>query len=187
MRNGKWKMENGKCIRTTGTFLLLLLLGLAAAKSTFAQYCNPVTVSYLVRDEKGQLLPAADIKTLADQLPKQIGDATTYVSEVSFGPDNQTYYWEEDVEWKNGNKTPSINFSNAGICAMHFSEITLTRNKKKMRLIFDLDIARYQQDRRPVVDSLPFQPGVFKLDLKGWTHEKEKMIPATHWKRVRAK
>ena len=67
---------------------------------------------------------------------------------------------------------------------MHFSEITLNYKKRKMRLIFGIDLPRYQPDRRPVVDSLPFQNGTFQLDLKGWTHDKDQMIPAVRWKRI---
>jgi len=52
----------------------------------------------------------------------------------------------------------------------------------KMTLIFEISIERYQSDRRPVIDSLPFQNGTFFLDLSEWPHSRDKMIPATRWK-----
>ena len=162
-----------------------LLCGLVITATSYAQSCNPAMVSYIVRDETGRVLTGTELKTAAEQLPKQIGDATTSVDETSFAPDNQTFYWRESAEWEKGAKQPSLQFSNGGICAMRFSEITLVRHKKRMRLIFDIEILRFQSDRRPVVDSLPFQGGTFRLDLSGWTHEIDKLIPASRWKRIR--
>jgi hypothetical protein len=52
-----------------------------------------------------------------------------------------------------------------------------------MRLRFDIDISRTQDDRQQVVDSLRFQNGVFHLDLTGWTRDRNKLIPATRWKK----
>ncbi|HEY6122206.1 MAG TPA: hypothetical protein VIV66_19770 [Pyrinomonadaceae bacterium] len=167
--------------------LLLFLTILTIARPGFGQSCNPVAVSYIVRDETGKVLTTDELKSVAEQLPRQIGDATTSVSEISFAPDNKSYYWSESTEWPNGTKVPSLLFSNEAVCAMHFSEITLRYKARTMRLIFDLDLPRYQPDRRPVVDSLPLQTGTFRLDLKGWAHEKDKMIPAIRWKRLRLK
>jgi hypothetical protein len=183
MENGKWKM---KSLPVIGCFCLLLC-GLVFPAASNNQSCNPAVVSYIVRDETGKVLGATELKTLAEQLPKQIGDATTSVNETSFAPDKRTYYWQESVEWEKGERLPSLQFSNAGICAMRFGEVRLRRNEKTMRLIFDIEILRFQQDRRPVIDSLPFQNGTFRLDLKNWTHEKDKMIPASHWKRIRVR
>ena len=177
-----------KSPRTISCFCFCLALcGLLLPAASYAQSCNPAVVTYIVRDETGKVLSADELKTVAAQLPKQIGDATTSVSETSFADDNTTYYWPESVEWAQGNKLPSLQFSNAGICAMRFSEVTLTRNNKRMRLIFNIEILRFQEDRRPVVDSLPFQSGTFRLDLGNWTHHKDKMIPASHWKRIRGR
>src|SRR5438093_1525700 len=135
---------------------LLLTLTVMFARVASGQYCNPVAVNYIVRDETGRVLTTDELKSLAELLPKQVGDATTSVVETSFAPDNKTYYWSESVDWAKGTKVPSLMFSNAAICAMHFSEITLNYKKRKMRLIFGIDLPRYQPDRRPVVDSLPF-------------------------------
>ena len=162
----------------------LFLVPLMIASPTLGQSCNPVTVNYIMRDENGAVLTSDALKAVANQLPKQVGDATTSASDTSFAPDNKTYYWSESTEWEKGTKVPSLMFSNAAVCAMHFSEITLHYKARTMRLIFDIDLPRYQPDRRPVVDSLPFQSGVFRLDLRGWTHEKDKVIPAARWKRI---
>ena len=163
----------------------VLFVVLLVAKAASAQSCNPVSVNYIVRDEAGRMLTNADLTAIAAQLPRQIGDATTSVTDTSFAPDNKTYYWPEDTQWANGTKVPTLMFSNVAICAMHFSEITLHYKNKTMRLIFGIDLPRYQPDRRPVVDSLPFQSGTFRLDLTGWTHDKDKIIPASRWKRIR--
>jgi len=55
-----------------------------------------------------------------------------------------------------------------------------------MRLNFNITIDRSQRDRRPVIDSLPFQEGTFVLDLTSWTRNEDKMIPATLWKKSKA-
>ena len=80
-----------------------------------------------------------------------------------------------------------MEFANAGTCTMHLTEATLTYRHKRMRLIFNIDITRTQHDRRPVIDSLPFQEGTFELDLSGWSHDGDKLIPAERWKKVRDK
>jgi len=163
----------------------VVLLVLLFARPASAQSCNPVAVHYIVRDETGRVLTNNELTELASQLPRQIGDATTSVTDTSFAPDNKTFYWPEDTQWESGTKVATLTFANAAICAMHFSEITLHHKNKTMRLIFGIDLPRYQPDRRPVVDSLPFQSGTFRLDLTGWTHDKDKLIPAARWKKLR--
>ena len=164
-------------------WLTLLLLFLV--KCSYAQSCNPASLSYIVRDEKGKVVSQETLTSIYEKLPKQIGDANTWVNEVSFAPDKATFYWPEDVEWKQGTKLPALSFSNAATCIMHLGEASLTYNGKTMRLLFDVDISRTQDDRRPVVDSLPFKNGTFRLDLTRWTRVRDKLIPATHWKRVK--
>lgn len=164
--------------------LFLLLLVPAAAH---AQSCNPASVYYIVRDEKGVVLSKAELQTVFDQLPKKIDDATVVMAEVSFTPDKQTYYWPESADWDKGTKVPALLFSNAGTCTLHLTEVILPYKGKSMRLAFNIDIARRQDDRRQVVDSLRFQNGNFKLDLTKWTRAEDKPIPASHWKRVTSK
>jgi hypothetical protein len=161
-----------------------MFLALLFALLFNAQSCNPAVVDYIVRDEKGQVLSESAVKSLVSQLPKELGNANVSDTEVSFGPDKNTYFWPEAVEWKDGTKLPALSFANAATCTLHLEELTLTYNNKKMRLIFNIDIARSQNDRRPVIDSLRFQEGTFKLDLTGWTKEENKMIPASRWKKV---
>jgi len=149
-----------------------------------SQSCNPAVVDYLVRDEKGKPLSEAELKLVAEQLPKTVNDATVSVDQVSFANDMKTFYWPESTDWKNGKKQSAIEFANAGTCTLHLTEVTLAYHGMKMHLIFNLDISRAQRDRRPVLDSLPFQEGTFSLDLSGWSHEPEEMIPANKWKKV---
>ena len=159
----------------------ILVLG----TTSYAQSCNPAVVSYLVRDEKGKLVSQEQLTAISEQLPKKIGDAGVSTTDVSFKPDNVSYYWPEDAEVEKGSKVPALLFANAAECTMHLSEATLTFQGKKMRLVFNIDIDRTQKDRRQVIDSLPFQNGTFKLDLTGWNRADDKLIPATHWKRVK--
>jgi len=161
--------------------LLLLLI----INYCYAQSCNPAAVRYIVRDEKGVVLTNEQLQTIQEQLPKKIGDATVSVNEVSFAADKQTFYWPEDVEWEKGTKVPALMFANASTCTMHLTEVSLSYRGKIMHLLFNIDIARRQDDRRPVVDSLRFQRGSFKLDLTGWSHAPEKIIPARNWKKVK--
>jgi hypothetical protein len=55
-----------------------------------------------------------------------------------------------------------------------------------MRLIFNIDIARFQSNRRPVIDSLVFQDGTFELD-KSRLPEADELVPSTVWKKVKDK
>ena len=164
---------------------LLLLLLLIPSGVTYAQSCNPASVYYIVRDEKGVVLSKEDLQTMVDQLPKKIGDATVWATEVSFAPDKQTFYWPESVEFDKGNKVPALGLSNAATCTLHLTEVELKYKGRTMRVIFNIDIARYQKDRRQAIDSLKFQNGVFLLDLTKWAHHEEKLIPATYWKPAR--
>jgi hypothetical protein len=164
--------------------MLVALATGAPDNSTRAQSCNPAVVSYIVRDESGQVLSAAELKTVYEQLPQVIGTARTYVGEVSFKDDGKSYYWPESADWKRGRKVTSLGFANAENCAMLLTEVTLTYHNRKMRLIFNLDVTRTQPDRRQVIDSLPFQTGTFKLDLSGWARSENEVTPAERWKRV---
>jgi hypothetical protein len=165
--------------------LLLPLLLLIPFAPAYAQSCNPASVYYIVRDEKGTVLSKEDLQTMVDQLPKKIGDATVWSTEVSFKPDNQTFYWPESVDFDKGTKVPALGLSNAATCTLHLTEVELKYKGRTMRLIFNIDIARYQKDRRQAIDSLKFQNGVFQLDLSQWTHDEQKLIPATYWKRAK--
>lgn len=164
--------------------LLLALATGAPDNSTRAQSCNPAVVNYIVRDESGQVLSAAELKTVYEQLPQAIGAARTYMGEVSFKADGKSYYWPESADWGKGRKVPSLGFANAETCAMPLTEVTLTYHDRKMRLIFNLDVTRTQPDRRQVIDSQPFQTGTFKLDLNGWSRNENEVIPAERWKKV---
>lgn len=165
--------------------LFLLLSIFLVVKVSHAQSCNPAAVDYLVRDEKGKLLTREQLKTVFEQLPKQIGDATVTQGEVSFKADKQTYYWPEDADWEKGTKVDALLFSNAGTCTMKLGEVPLVFQGKTMRLRFNINIDRTQDDRRQVVDSLPFQEGTFDLDLTKWNRATDKLIPASYWKKVK--
>jgi hypothetical protein len=164
-------------------FWLTLFL-LVVFRPSFAQSCNPASVFYIVRDERGKVVSTADLASIAAQLPKTIGDATTGANEISVKPDQQTYYWHEDADYEKGSKMPALLFANAATCTMHLGEATVSYHGKTMRLIFNIDIDRTQNDRQQVIDSLRMQNGTFRLDLKGWTRERDKVIPARYWKSV---
>src|SRR5262245_52649113 len=147
--------------------MALALAPCASGNLTHAQSCNPAAVNYIVRDEAGKVLSEAELKSVSEQLPKSIGDAHTYVGEVSFADDGKSFYWPESSDWQKGKKAPSLEFANAETCSMRLTEVTLTYHNKRMRLIFNIDITKAQPDRRPVIDSLPFRDGAFELDLSG--------------------
>jgi hypothetical protein len=94
------------------------------------------------------------------------------------------YYWPESVEWAKGRKVSALQFINNETCTMHLTEATLVYRQTRMRLIVNLDIDRSHDDRRPVIDSPPFQEGTFELDLSGWPREGDQMIPSSRWKKV---
>lgn len=165
------------------TFILFIC---GSASPSHAQYCNPAVVSYLVRDENGNLLSQEELKTLSDQLPKSIGDAHTFLGEVSFADDGQSFYRPESVNWDKGKKLPALQFINAETCTLHFTEITLVYHEKRMRLIFNIEIARSQANRRPVIDSPAFQEGTFELDRNG-EPEGDQITFAANWKKIKNK
>lgn len=164
-------------------FTLLMALFLLASSSANAQSCNPAVVDYIVRDEQGSVIGGEELKTLHQQLPKTIGNADTFVGEVSLKADQVTYYRPESVDWDKGSKLPALEFANAKTCTLNFPSVDLTYHGKTMHLIFNITIERDQRDRRPVIDSLPFQEGTFVLDLTSWPHNEDKMVPATFWKK----
>jgi hypothetical protein len=170
-------------VEVLGILLGLLFLPLT---SVSAQSCNPAVVDYIVRDEKGNVLSGEELKAIHQQLPETIGNANTAVGEVSFTSDGVTYYWPESVDWDKGKKVSTLEFANAGTCTLNLPRVDLAYHGMKMTLIFEISIERYQDDRRPVIDSLPFQNGTFILDLSSWSHSRDKLIPATRWKKSTA-
>jgi hypothetical protein len=166
-----------------GVPALLMAVFLLTSTSANAQSCNPAAVSYIVRNEQGRVVSGEELKVLQQQIPKIVGNADTSVGEVSFASDGVTFYWHESVDWDKGKKVPALEFANAKTCILNFPGVDLTYHGKKMRLIFNITIDRNQHDRRPVIDSLPFQEGTFVLDLTSWSHNEDKMIPATLWKK----
>jgi len=171
-------------LEETAMLNICLLAILLATSSSSSQSCNPAVVDYIVRDERGAVLSAADLQSVSALLPKTIGDAGVDTSEVSFASDKQTYYWPESVEFQNGSKLSALEFANAATCVLHLGEVTISYHDKKMRLIFNIEISRNQKDRRPIVDSQRFQEGTFQLDLSDWSHESNKLIPADRWKKI---
>ncbi|HJP94061.1 MAG TPA: hypothetical protein VJ875_19030 [Pyrinomonadaceae bacterium] len=169
-----------------GVLAILMGLFLLTSTSANAQSCNPAAVSYIVRDEQGSIIGGEELKALHQQLPKIIGNADISVGEVSFASDGVTLYRRESVDWDKGNKVPALEFVNAKTCTLNFPGVDLTYHGKKMSLIFNITIDRSQHDRRPVIDSLPFEEGTFVLDLTSWPRNEDKMIPVTLWKKSKA-
>lgn len=165
---------------------IIILLICGSASLSQAQYCNPAVVSYLVHDENGKLLSESELKAVHEQLPKSIGDADTFLGEISLAEDGKNFYRPESVNFDKGKKMPALEFINAKTCTMHLSEVTLVYHDKRMRLIFNVDIARNQSNRRPVIDSLVFQEGTFELD-KSQLPEGDELVPSTSWKKVKDK
>ena len=169
--------------RVLGVLLGLLFLPLTSAS---AQSCNPAVVNYVVRDENGNVLNGEDLKLIHQQLPKTVGNADTAVAEVSFTSDGVTFYRPESVDWSKGTKVPALEFANAGTCTLNLPRVELEYQGKKMTLIFNISIERYQDDRRKVIDSPPFRNGTYVLDLSGWSGSRDEMIPATRWKKSKS-
>ena len=165
---------------------IIILLICGSASLSQAQSCNPAVVSYLVHDESGKLLSESELKAVQERLPKSIGDADTFLGEISLAEDGKSFYRPESVNFDKGKKMPALEFINAKTCTMHLSEVTLVYHEQRMRLIFNIDIARDQSNRRPVIDSLVFQQGTFELDKSGLP-EGDELVPSTSWKKVKDK
>ena len=166
------------------SIIILLICGSAGISQ--AQSCNPAVVSYLVRDESGKLLSESELKTIHEQLPKSIGDADTFLGEISLAEDGKSFYRPESVNFDKGKKMAALEFINAKTCTMHLSEVTFVYHEKRMRLIFNIDIARNQSNRRPLIDSLFFQEGTFEFD-KSQLPQGDELVPSTSWKKVKDK
>ena len=161
---------------------LLFLVTCAWLNLAYAQYCNPALVSYIVRDENGKPLTEEALKSVAEQLPRSIGDAQIYAGEVSLKENGRRFYRQESVDWDKGEKVPALHFINDGNCAMRLGNVTLTYHGKQMRLFFNISITRTQPDRRWVIDSLPFQEGSFVVDVRGWPWEENEVVSVDRWK-----
>lgn len=170
-------------IRVLGILVGLMFLPLT---SVSAQYCNPAAVRYIVRDEQGAVLSTEELKTIHQKLPEKIENADTVVDEVSFKSDEVSYYRRESVDWDKGKKVPALEFVNAGTCTLNLPKVELEYHGKKMTLIFNINIELRQDNRRLVIDSLPFQEGTFVLDPSGLLLDKDKMIPRSFWKQVKS-
>lgn len=166
------------------SIIILLICGSAILSQ--AQACNPAVVSYLVHDESGKLLSETELKAVQEQLPKSIGDADTFLGEISLAEDGKSFYRPESVNFDKGKKMPALEFINAKTCTIHLSDVTLVYHEKRMRLIFNIDIARNQSNRRPVIDSLVFQEGTFELDNSALP-EADELVPSFSWKKVKDK
>src|SRR5215467_4535682 len=114
------------------SLIVLLICGFATVIQ--AQSCNPAVVDYLVRDENGMLLSQSDMQALHEQLPKSIGDADTFLTEISLKEDGKSFYRPESVNFDKGKKIPALGFANAKTCTMQLTEVTLVYHEKKMRL-----------------------------------------------------
>ena len=163
-------------------FVLLMMTAITA----HAQYCNPAAVSYLVRDENGSLVQGSELNGIIEKLPKTIDESAVASDRVSFS-DEQHFYRQESADWDKGRKVEAIGIANASKCTLKLNELTLTYHGKRMHLVFNIDIARGENDRRLVIDSLPFDEGTYKLDLSAFTHERDQLIPALSWKKVAKK
>lgn len=84
-----------KSMQKKRSIALALFLGLmpgATGGLTHAQSCNPAVVSLIVRDERGNVLSEAELKSISEQLPDSIDDARVNIGEVSFAEDGKTFY-----------------------------------------------------------------------------------------------
>lgn len=164
--------------------IILLFALLFTPVNSCPQSCNPATVSYIIRDESGQVINEAEMQSVVEKLPKTVDNGAVVATQVSMAEDKLHYFWPESVEFPKGEMKRALEFANAAECTLHLTEVTLTFHGKKMKLIFNLDIARSQSDRRIVVDSLPFQEGTFELEMTGWSHDRDRLVPATFWKKL---
>jgi hypothetical protein len=170
--------------RKLATLSAAIVLALLMAQSANAQSCNPVAVHLILRDDKNVPLTEKELETIAVVLPDP-SQASLEVGEVSIAADQKTFYWPESTDWDKGKKVHALILANAATCTMNLTEATLTKKNQKMRLVFNLEFERSTPDRRPVIELPMLSSGSYKLDLTGWSHDREAIIPATRWKSIR--
>jgi len=178
----------------------LVALAAVLPMTARAQKCPYAAAYYVVRGEDGMVLDEAELKTVREQSLNPIGDDNLrmFLGTLSRRADGK--YRHGQLE---GARIPVLDFHGDG-CVVRLAEITLVYRQRRMRLIFDVDlgVSFGQADdfgRRPtliVVESLPFQEGTFRLDLRGWLAQLKRFgewsedggwptIPAEFWKDAR--
>jgi hypothetical protein len=164
---------------------LLIFVACVSTGSIYAQACEPASVDYIVRDERGKELGKSELNAVYERmskLPREVGEV--YVGTAILAKDRKTFYSPYSEESKSGEEVPVITIFNMVSCRIKFADSTLEYHGKKMRLFFDVDSE--QLVHHMVIDSLPFQEGTFKLDLSG-LEQADRVIAATRWKRVSGK
>ena len=155
--------------------LLLVMLGVSlylVPASANAQICPGSNLRYVVRDEMGKVIdPTGVYETKAQSQIDELKDA------------------QKVVKGATGNSVRVIHAD--GMC--NFREpvkVTLKLKGKEMNLIFLMPKFGEYESRSFVVDSLPFQPGTFEIDLSAagkanpagdWLGS---FFPATGWKKM---
>jgi hypothetical protein len=147
--------------------VVLLLIGFAfclAAGVTDAQICAGSHLNYYVRDAHGRLIdadangliyeePGADPKSLSHWALQSKG---TYHSGIDIPSDLATF-----------DKTANKSLMIRGMCGFHgATDLKLTLNGKVMELHFALpDMGSGTTSADFTVDSMPFTPGKFQIDM----------------------
>lgn len=158
--------------------LLLMPLGAAllyiAPANATAQICAGSSLRYVVRDGRGKTIdPTGFYETKSHSEIDELKDAQKVVKGIA------------------GNSVRVIQAN--GMC--NFREpvkVALKLKGKVMNLIFLMPKLGEYDSRSFLVDSLPFQPGTFRIDLAGMGAANPagdwlgRFFPATGWKKVRA-
>ena len=184
-------------IHVKGRAVLTLLMTALPVATVEAQRCPYTAAYYVVRGEDGVVLSEAELQIVYEASPKPTGDDLGVFLGTLLQRADGTYAHPNFQ--REGTKVPVLDFHGRDECFVHLREVTLVYHQRRMRLIFDVEIAPVtfgeaaDYQRRPklpsivVVESPPFREGTFRLDVAGWLAQftrwaESTTISAAFWK-----
>lgn len=170
-------------VLSRGIILAVIGLIFLAPQVARAQTCLGSQLTYFVRDEKGKPM---------DEVSRDLWyDPNNGASSVF----KWEFRWEDLSKAHDDQKIPlpqSISqskarlavFGTTGMCSFSAPvKLQLKLKGEIMTLVFN---AARAHDQWYTIDSLPFQPGAFQMDLPLINPRSEKFYPAANWKKIGA-
>ena len=155
---------------------------LAFSSYAQGQSCRGIGLTYIVRDQKGVAIDAAS-KRLGFDKDSGSPYSAWGVATGDFAR-NENMKLPDSITNLRG-KIATLN--SRGMCIFKQPlQLHLTLKGKTMNLTFLVPRLSEHDSRTFVVDSLPFQPGNFEIDLPADPDHSSRFYPATGWKKARA-
>lgn len=156
---GRWLrarlfLHLGGSMKLTRFVFLVVLVWCATVAAVRAQSDYPTRIVFLVRDAQGNILDPAKLDAVVSPKGEEMKASTTFIEHADGSVTRNVKCLESRLHLGGG--------------PVHLSELTLTYQGKKMRLLFH---ATAKQERK-LIDSIPFREGTYKLSQNKWVEEK---------------